>query len=422
MTTIPLSLDKLLSGQFTYMQKQGIEVLLASSEGEEIKKIEEETGLKVHVLPLTRAISPWQDLKALWATYRLIKRIKPDIVHTHTPKAGLIGMLAAYLAGVPVRMHTVAGLPVMETTGIKKKTLMLTEKLTSWAASGVYPNSFALKEYMIQKKLAPQRKLRVLAKGSSNGINLSHYDPQCYKEGANVRLRESLGIQKTDFVFTFIGRLVGDKGINELVEAFNTPLPPLKGGTDGVSILKGGTDGESILKGGTDGESILKGGITTSSPLEGGQRGVFLLLIGSEEPNLDPLQEKTRAAIDQNPNIITTGWQDDVRPYLAITDVFVFPSYREGMPNVVLQAGAMGLPQIVTDINGSNEIVKHGENGIIVPSKDIESLQKAMQQLMTDDSLRVKMKEVAREHIASRFDQKLVWDALYKEYRNTLNH
>ena len=147
-TTVPISLYKLLQGQFNYMQQKGVEVVLASADGKEIPRIEAETGLKVHRLPLTRTISPVTDLKALWQTYTLIKQHKPDIVHTHTPKAGLIGMLAAKLAGVPVRMHTVAGLPLMQANGVKRIVLNFVERLTSWAATGVYPNSFALSEFM----------------------------------------------------------------------------------------------------------------------------------------------------------------------------------------------------------------------------------------------------------------------------------
>ncbi len=373
-TTVPISLHKLLQGQPQYMMQNGIDVILASAHGKEIREIEKNTGLKVHILPLTRKISPLTDLKALWQTYKLIKKEKANIVHTHTPKAGIVGMLAAKLAGVPIRMHTVAGLPLMQATGLKRKILNTVERLTAWSATGIYPNSRQLANFMVKEKLVPEKKLKVLAQGSSNGIDLDHFSPTHFSKEQNVALRKKLNINPTDFVFTFVGRLVGDKGINELVSAFTA--------------------------------------------LQKKHTNIKLLLVGNEEPALDPLQENTRTTIQNNPDIITTGWVDDVRPYLAISDLFVFPSYREGMPNVVMQAGAMGLASIVTDINGSNEIIIHNQNGLIIPVKNKKALATAMETLLTNQELRQQLASQARPLIQNRFDQKLVWQALLKEYKH----
>lgn len=373
-TTVPISLHKLLQGQPQYMMQNGIEVVLASAEGKEIPEIEKTTGLPVHVLPLTRKISPLTDIRAVWKTYQLIKKEKPDIVHTHTPKAGIVGMLAGKLAGVPVRMHTVAGLPLMQATGLKRKLLNTIERLTAWAATEVYPNSNRLADFMIQEKLAPKTKVKVLANGSSNGIDLTYFNPEHFSKEQNAALSAKLKIKPTDIVLLFIGRLVGDKGINELVQAFTKlqkQVPDIK-----------------------------------------------LLLVGSEEPDLDPLQELTRKEIKNNPNIITTGWVDDVRPYLAISDIFIFPSYREGFPNVVLQAGAMGLPSIVTDINGCNEIITNGHNGLIIPINNVKALQDAMHSLLQHPDIRQKMSEKAREEIESKYKQEVVWAALLAEYKS----
>ncbi len=373
-TTVPISLNKLLQGQPQYMMQNDIEVVLASANGKEIPEIEKTTGLKVHVLPLTRKISPLTDIRAVWETYQLIKKEKPDIVHTHTPKAGIVGMLAAKLAGVPIRMHTVAGLPLMQATGLKRKLLNTVERLTAWAATEVYPNSYRLADFMIQEKLAPKTKVKVLANGSSNGIDLTYFNPEHFSKEQNAALSAKLKIKPTDIVLLFIGRLVGDKGINELVQAFTKlqkQVPDIK-----------------------------------------------LLLVGSEEPDLDPLQELTRKEIKNNPNIITTGWVDDVRPYLAISDIFIFPSYREGFPNVVLQAGAMGLPSIVTDINGCNEIITNGHNGLIIPINNVKALQDAMHSLLQHPDIRQKMSEKAREEIESKYKQEVVWAALLAEYKS----
>ncbi len=376
-TTVPISLHKLLQGQPQFMIQNDFEIILASADGKEISKIEQETGLKVHILPLTRKISPIIDLKALWKTYKLIKQTQPDIVHTHTPKAGIIGMLAAKFAGVPVRMHTVAGMPLLETTGIKRRILKLVEKLTYKSATGVYPNSFGLKDIILKNGLTNPKKLKVLANGSSNGIDLNYFNPELYPEKDIQSLRIRLNISNNDFVFSFVGRLVGDKGINELVNAF-------------IRLQKK-------------------------------HKHIKLLLIGNEEPHLDPLKPEVKQEIQNNKDIITTGWVDDVRPYFAISNGFVFPSYREGMPNVVMQAGAMGLASIVSDINGCNEIIQDHINGLIIPVKNTEVLFEAMRKLLTQKELLLKLQENARPSIQSRFEQKMVWQALLDEYQKQLN-
>jgi len=287
-------------------------------------------------------------------------------------------MLASKLASVPIRMHTVSGMPLLEAKGMKRTILDLVEKLTYWSATNVYPNSVGLKEIIIQNKLTKPKKLKVIANGSSNGINTKHFSPENFSATDQQKLKNKLNISEQDFVFVFVGRLVGDKGINELVEAF-------------IKLNKQ-------------------------------TRNTKLLLVGNEEPELDPLLPQIQQEIQNNPNIITTGWVEDVRPYLAVSDVFVFPSYREGMPNVVLQAGAMGLPQIVTDINGSNEIIIDKENGLIIPVKDTKALLDAMQNIYTDNDLRNTLAKNARELILSRFEQQLVWDALLAEYKRSLRY
>jgi len=359
------------------MQQNGFEVILASADGKEIKQVEKETGLQVNILLLTRKISPLTDLKALWQTYKLIKKHKPSIVHTHTPKAGIIGMLAAKLAGVPIRMHTVAGMPLLEAKGLKRKILNLVEKTTYWSATKVYPNSNGLKEIIIANKLSKLDKLQVIANGSSNGINTKHFNPSHFSAEQNNELKKQLGISDKDFVFVFVGRLVTDKGINELVLAFNQLCEK-----------------------------------TTN---------VKLILVGNEEPELDPLLPKTKHHIQENKHIITTGWAEDVRPYFAISDALVFPSYREGFPNVVLQAGAMKLPAIVSDINGCNEIIIDNFNGLIIPAKNKEKLFDAMKKLKNNKELLSKLAGNARPNIVAKYEQEVVWQALLKEYEQLLS-
>lgn len=376
-TTVPLSLKILLKGQHRYISEQGFEVVGVSSSGEELQALQQEEGIRVVELQMTRLISPLKDIKSLWQFYWLCKQERPQIVHSHTPKAGIVGMLGAKLAGVPVRLHTVAGLPLMEVKGLKRKVLDFVEKLTYASATKVYPNSKGLHDFITKNNYTLAEKLKVIGNGSSNGINTVFFSDDQIPEEQKVSLVKHLNIRPDDFVFVFVGRLVGDKGINELIDAFSK--------------------------------------LYSFKTL----RSYKLLLVGPFESALDPLETGTLKEIETNPNVITVGFQKDVRPYFAISDALVFPSYREGFPNVVMQAGAMGLPSIVSDINGCNEIIAEGINGTIIPPKNTEKLYEAMLRFINEPTYYQSLKARAREMITSRYEQQVVWQALLEEY-NTL--
>src|SRR5690606_23785624 len=320
-TTVPQSLDGLLKGQLSYMSKHYDIVAISSNNKGFLDRYGQMEGVKVLPVDMTRQITPIKDLKAVWKLYRIFKKEKPFIVHTHTPKAGTLGMVAAYMAGTPHRLHTVAGMPLLEKTGKTRKLLDLVEKMTFGCATKVYPNSFELKNIVLRNKYTTEKKLKVLGNGSSNGVDQIFYDPERYTNYRKKRLRCFLGILETDFVYLFIGRLVKDKGIEELVEAFDT--------------------------------------------INKKHDNLKLLLVGHYEKELDPLSAKIEKIIQGNNNIIEVGKRKDVRSFYAIADLLTFPSYREGFPNVVLEAGAMGLPALVTNINGCNEIIIEGKNGVI---------------------------------------------------------
>ena len=379
-TTVPISFKVLLKGQLRFMASNGFDVKGVSSEGEELKEVPENEGIMMQVINMSRKITPFQDLKSLWEMWNFLRKERPQIVHTHTPKAGIIGMLAARLAGVPYRLHTVAGLPLMEATGIKRKILNFVEKLTYSSATRVYPNSKGLYDFILQNNFTQSNKLKIIANGSSNGIDTAFFSPDQVSETERVTLREKLNIQPDDFVFVFVGRIVSDKGINELIKAF----------------------------------SQLQ--TTENNELT----GIKLLLVGGLESDLDPLNPETLAEINQNKDIISVGFQQDVRPFFAISDALAFPSYREGFPNVVMQAGAMGLPSIVSDINGCNEIIVEGENGLIIPPKNVEKLKEKMLTLAKDKNLYTKLKENSRRMIENRYEQSVVWNALLEEYEGLL--
>ncbi len=383
-TTVPISLEKLLEGQLEFMQDY-FQITAISADKEKLEALGVVNGYDTFHVEMTRQITPLADILAAYKLYKYLKKEKPSIVHTHTPKAGILGMLAAWMARIPNRLHTVAGLPLMEATGIKRSLLNFIEKLTYRFATQVYPNSKGLYDFILAENFTSPSKLKIIGQGSSNGIDIEYFHPSKFT-AAKTSMRQELNIPQDSFVFVFVGRLVGDKGINELVTAFqnlNASLP------------------------------------TPHSPLP--THNSQLLLVGPLETELDPLKPETLAAIETNSKIHAVGYQADVRPYFAAADALVFPSYREGFPNVVMQAGAMGLPSIVSDINGCNEIILPGKNGIIIPPKNTEALQQAMQDLSSDTKLYTKLKSNSREMIVSRYSRKEVWDALLEEYRRLLD-
>ena len=371
-TTVPISLEKLLENQARFF-KTYYSVTLVSSQKEQLQKLAKEQGVNHFSLEMTRKITPLQDLRCLLQLIRFLRKDKPHIVHTHTPKAGIVGMLAAFIAGVPLRMHTVAGLPLMEAKGLKKSILYVVERLTYRCATHVYPNARGLMDFIQEKKLAGKTPLKCIGNGSSNGIDLTYFNPERVSKEQEMSFREKWNISKNDFVFLFIGRLVGDKGVNELVAAFEqlaNKIPNAK-----------------------------------------------LLLVGPQEPTLDPLKQVTIASIEKNPKIVSTAYQQDVRPFLKMAQVFVFPSYREGFPNVVLQAGAMGIPCIVSDINGCNEIIENEVNGLIVPPKSIQPLSEKMYSLYKDPKKRATFIDRTKERIATDFERTHYWKLLLEEYK-----
>tara|TARA_B100000963_G_scaffold121937_1_gene106345 strand:+ start:27996 stop:29159 length:1164 start_codon:yes stop_codon:yes gene_type:complete len=371
-TTVPMSLKYLLDGQMSFMSKNGFDVVMISSDGIELKDVIKNESCRHIIVPLTRKITIFKDLFALFTLLRFLKKEKPDIVHTHTPKAGIIGMFASYLANIPIRLHTVAGLPLLEATGFKKFILNLVEILTYYFATKIYPNSYGLKKIILENKFTSENKIKVIGNGSSNGIDTSYFNPKKFTFEEKNTLKNYLGIENSDFVYTFLGRIVSDKGINELVKSF---------------------------------EKLSKE-----------KKGIKLLIVGPFEDNLDPIKNETKYIIENNKKIILTGYKNDVRPYFAVSNLLVFPSYREGFPNAVMQAGSMALPCIVSDINGCNEIITNNINGLIVPSKDDKALYDAMKKILGDEILYKKLKNNSRSMIEKLYERKSFWKLLLDEY------
>lgn len=367
-STVPESLETFCKGQLKWLS-QYYDVVAISSPLQELDIIQEREGVKTIAVSMERHISLWKDLKSLVRMIIVLHQEKPDIVHSMTPKAGLITMLAAWICRVPVRMHTYTGLVFPTATGVMQQVLIWTDRILCACANCINPEGKGvandLKKFNITSK-----PLHIIGNGNVRGVDLTYWSKKSIKEESVMP--SSLGIENDDFVFIFVGRLVGDKGINELIEAFEQIHQP----------------------------------------------HVKLLLVGPYEQNLDPLKEITMETIASDKRIITTGSQRDVRPYYALADAFVFPSYREGFPNTVLEAGAMELPSIVTNINGANEIIEEGLNGIIIPARNSVKLLDAMNVFLENKAMLKQMANNARKVVETKFEQKFLWKELLKTYQS----
>lgn len=351
--------------------KCNYELQILSSSGDNINRICTQYDVKGHKVYMYRRMSLLKDLKSLCKIIRIFRNEKPFMVHSMTPKAGMLCMLAAWLTRVPRRVHTFTGLVWPTAKGLTKRLLIFTDWITCACATHVIPEGKGVMDDL--KAHVTNKPMKVLGYGNVRGVDMLRFShrPEIEMKARNL-------VKENIFTFIFVGRIVADKGINELIEAF-----------------------------------VL---------LQKKYNNVRLLLIGNFEDELDPLETNTKRIIKESPFIEYVGPQygDDLISYYAASDCFVFPSYREGFPNTVMEAGAMGLPSIVTDINGSREIIIDGENGLIIPSKNAEALYDAMKQMLLDTSSREKMAANARPLIESRFEKSFVQKCLLDYYKEII--
>lgn len=375
-TTVSQSLADFLVGQLKFLN-QYFEVVGVTSEDGKIQLVRDREGIRVENVHIEREIRLWSDIKSLWTLYRLFCKERPEIVHANTPKGSLLAMLAAKAAHVPHRIYLVTGLRYQGESGLFRTLLKIMEKITCWAANKVIPEGVGVKKMLMDDRIT-KKPLEVVHHGNINGKDTSYYSVEetRKKYGGREDFRASIGVKPDDFAFVFVGRIIGDKGMNELAEAMKA--------------------------------------------LESKYPQIKLVLVGPYEKDLDPINPESEAFFENSEAVVLTGNQEDVRPYLMAADALVFPSYREGFPNVVLEAGCLGLPSIVTDINGCNEAIIEGENGIIIPPKDAGRLQKAMEKFLMNPALVAQMAGKARQLIVSRYKQEDVWAALLEMYRHEL--
>lgn len=370
-TTIPATLV-FFQGNLAFLN-ESFDVCAISSQKESLEMLGQREGIRTYCIPMCRPISLFHDIVSLFRFLSLFLKERPDIVHGNTPKASMLSMLAAKITGVKVRIYMCHGLRYQGTTGIMRWLLMMIEKITSACATEVICVSKGVKNIMIEDCICPKSKAIVIHHGSAGGIDLDRFKEDPSKKS---EIREKLGISPSDFVYLFVGRIVKDKGINELVNAF-VKLQALK-------------------------------------------QFVHLILVGSEEGSLNPISDEIRKKIKKNKNIHAVGRQGDIRPYLLSSDAFILPSYREGFGMVLIEAGALGLPCITTDISGCNEIIISGENGEIIPPRDENALYEKMKEWVEHPEKPIAMALKARSLVESRFEQKVVWNGLLEEYKRLI--
>lgn len=366
-TTIPISLG-FFKGQIPTL-KTYFDVEVISSPGDMLKEICEKVKVKGHSISMKREISPLSDFISFLNLIFKFWKIKPDIIHGSTPKAGLLSMIGGRVARVPIRIYYIHGLRYQGSQGLRRKLLISMEKLSCFFATHIFSVSDGVKEVLIKDKITTKT-VNIIGNGSVNGIDGNYFTPS---NPDIADLSNKYEIKPIHFVFGFVGRIVADKGIHELVAAFNV--------------------------------------------IQKKYSFARLLIVGNFEGNLDPINKETKWEILNNQNIIFAGFQKDIRPFLKMMSVFIFPSYREGFGVSLMEAAAMKVPAISSDIIGCNEIIKNNYNGLLIRSKSKNQLIMAMEELIGNPVLLRKFKSVTREFILEKYEQKKLYAETLKAYK-----
>jgi len=370
-TTISRSLV-FFSGQLKALSDD-FEVCAISSEKDGLLEFAENEGVKSHYIRMARPISVLTDLVSLFKFIVFFVKERPYIVHGNTPKASLLSMVAAWLTRRPIRIYMCHGIRYQGTQGNMRKLLMLMERITCRCATSVLCVSRGVMNTFEAEKICRKSKMKVIGAGSACGIDTSYFSIS----NVDRNIRKELNISANDFIFTFIGRIVEDKGVNELVEAFNS-----------LSKVKS---------------------------------NIHLIMVGAEERELNPISSRAVRLMKENQRIYAVGRQTDVRPFLAASNAFVLPSYREGFGLVLAEAGAMGIPSITTNIIGCNEIIEDGVNGNIVTARSANELYKMLLYWVDNPQIVEQYKKVARSMIVGRYDRAVVHKAYNAYYKSLVS-
>lgn len=374
-TTIPGSANVLLKGQLAYMRERGFDVVIISAPGDELRILREREKVTTLEVPMEREISLLKDLVSLVRLYRALRGLRPAIVNAGTPKAGLLGMIAGYAAGVPVRIYLLHGLRLETTRGLKRFVLGFVERCASALAHRVICVSKSLRRLYVTLGFSTEAKTCVLGEGSGNGLDVNEFIQNPQAHDRTRVLRAHLGIPDGVPVVGFVGRFTRDKGLPELMDAFDQILP--------------------------------------SFP------NARLLLLGDFEDG-DPVPDSYRERLRNQPYVVMPGFVSDPPSYYPIMDILAFPSYREGFGNALLEAAAAQVPTVAFAATGSVDAVCDGITGTIVPLGNVDSFARAMQRYLSDDLLRREHGRAGRERVLRHFRPEMIWELLYREYARLL--
>ena len=375
-TTTAEMLTNQLSGQAYYMQQNGFDVLMVSSAEDVDHPLMPEEICRHIVVPMTRHITPLADLVSLFLLIKVIRKFKPDIVHTQSPKAGLLGMIAAWVCGIDVRIHTVAGMPLMVEKGLKLRILKFVEKIAYAAATNVWPNGPSLRNYILQNKYLQPSKLSIIGKGSSNGIDIQKFNCSNLDSHILEEVKALIDYREDLTYLLFVGRMVYDKGIVELIHVF--------------------------------------------TELQKTRCDLRLILIGNHERNLDPLPQETEYEIDRNEGITHIRWSARIEYFMALSDYFVFPTHREGFPNVLLEAGAMKLPIICSNIVGNIDIVQDGVTGHLFEVQNEKYFRQVIENALDNSFQSTEMANRLHKTIVVNFERNVFRKKMFDEYLSLL--
>ena len=375
-TTVPFSLVVFFSGQVGWMKRHGFDVHAIASPGDLLDTFSRHCAVPVHAVPMSRRITPLADLVALWRLYRTLRKLRPHIVHAHTPKGGLLGGLAAWLAGVPVRVYTVHGLPLMTARGLKRRLLRWSERIACRCAHQVFAVGHSIGQVVVQEGICPAARIKVLLSGSIDGVDgAGRFNPARVGQEARRSVRRKHGIPQDAVVLGFVGRIVRDKGMIELAEAWRT--------------------------------------LRAEFP------SLHMLLAGPFEPQ-DPVPADVEALFRSDPRVHLSGHVAETERYYAAMDISVLPSYREGLPVAPLEAAAMNVPVVATRIPGCVEAVVDGVTGTLVPCRAAAALAAALRRYVSDPELRRQHGQAGRQRVLRDFQAEAIRRALYEEYVHLL--
>jgi glycosyltransferase involved in cell wall biosynthesis len=375
-STVPFFVLAQLKHQIVTLGEQGAKVTVIASDEPELSLLKGLTGVSCRAIDIPRSISLWRDLRALYFLLCFFRRERIQIAHSTTPKAGLITALAAYIAGVPVRLHTFTGQPWITMRGAKRWVARTSDKLIGRLNTRCYTDSASQRRFLISQGIMVERKLFVIGTGSLAGVDLKRFDRNRFSANQLEDMRQSLGIARDAPVLLFVGRITVDKGVRELLQAF--------------AIVKASIcNAHLVFVGKVDTESGVAGAI---SPKD----------------------------IERVADTHMVGHTECPEAYMALADVLCLPSYREGFGTVVIEAAAMGVPTVGTDIYGLSDAIEHGETGLLVPARNVEALANALRSLIADKLLRAQMGAAARQRVCAQFDAVEVNKQVIYEYRDLL--